>query len=578
MSQSTATVTAPLPAPDVPTSSPTPAAKVTWRMRGLALLSALLYPLSHPFVWPGDTSLETVPQSVTQYLAFFCLVPVLVAARKLTPWRAYLFSMWFLVPGTFLLLYWLIIAMNVHGHIPLVFSSMLLLLLSVGGWQYLGTAIVTPMILEKHFRFRSWWTIPVCWTGMEMARAHVYFGGFSWGNLGASQFKNLPVLQLGALGGVYIIIFVMAFSNAVLFEVARWYLRERVFPSKLVAALVGVLVLTYAHGFWRIQHVDELQAAAPKVRVGMLQGNIEQGIKNKDWQHTDFIVSKYEKLQKEALAKGADVIIWPEAAYPQALPRDDGSAAGKRFPSLEHASGVIGATVYWREPPLLSPEECREDPKNPDCRSRAYLHNSAVVMRNDLTILGRFDKTHLVPFGEYVPWPFGKIAKAIVPNIATIKPGASFEPVELPTPASHPRVASLICYEGVFPQYARKFAAAGAELLVNVTNDAWYGISSAAPQHLAFYSVRAAETGRAVARVANTGITAGIDPLGRILSPSRVFEDAVVVVDLPVMREKTLYTHIGDVLGWICLVPYAFALMLGVGTWWRGRKVRTAAA
>src|SRR5207237_1290739 len=102
----------------------------------------------------------------------------------------------------------------------------------------------------------------------------------------------------------------------------------------------------------------------------------------------------------------------------------------------------------------------------------------------------------LVPFGEYVPWPLFAIAKKIVPSIGQFVPGDNFNPVEIPSNENKPKVGTLICYEGIFPQYARYFADAGAELLVNVTNDAWYGVSSAAPQHLAFYAMRASETGK----------------------------------------------------------------------------------
>jgi apolipoprotein N-acyltransferase len=546
--------------------------RVTWRHRGLALLSGVLYPLSHPTVWPGDMSLETLPHALTQWLAFVCLVPLLWAVRHLSPWRAYVVSAWTFIPGISIIFYWLVIAMNVFGGIPVAVAVALLLLLATVGWQYMACAVGVARAAEERWGVPVAVTVPVGWVGMEYCRGHFYFGGLPWASLGTSQSDNLPILQLGALGGVYLVIALVAFVNAVVFEGLRGWAGERRVPVRLLGAGVAALAGSALFGLLHIRHVDALAAEAPKVRVGMLQGNVEQGIKNKDWLHADAIIQKYARLQKEAIDRGAQVVIWPEAAFPLPFDREEKNVRHRRFPPLFPAVGVVGAVAMWREPPVLKGEVCRQKPQPPGCQPAAHLHNSAVVLDQDLNVRGRFDKAHLVPFGEYVPWPLGRVARAIVPAMGRTVPGDNWTPVELPVAGERPKVGSLICYEGVFPQYARRFAAGGADLLINVTNDAWYGVSSAAPQHLSFYAVRAAETGRAVARVANTGITAGIDPAGRILQPTGLYDEAAVVMELPLMRHRTVYTVVGDVVGWGCAAPFLLALGHELRRWYQGRR------
>jgi apolipoprotein N-acyltransferase len=565
-----APATPPQPAPVTP----------TWRLRALALCSGLLYAFSHPFAWPGSN--DGVTASLTRpawVLAFVCLVPLLVAVRHMTPRVAYFFSAWAIIPGIFITIYWLMIAMNVFGGIPVVFSALLLLLLCTVGWQYLGIAVGVARWLEVRRGWPSWFTVPACWTGMELCRAHVYFGGFPWANLGTAQFNNLLIMQLGALGGVYLIIAVVALVNVALFEGVRVWLGERALPLPLWSATAGVVALSLGWGAWHIHALDAESAAAPRIKVGMLQGNIEQGIKNKDMQHQEHIIQKYARLQQDALDRGAELIIWPEGALPAYLGPRDVTMEGRRLPSLGQAYGVVGTAVLGRDPPTLTGDACRVSPVPRECKGTPWLHNSAVVVDPGQRILGRFDKTHLVPFGEYVPWPLGLVARAIVPGIASYRPGESLTPVAVQAASGQHQVGALVCYEGCFPQYARIFSANGAGLLINVTNDAWYGISSAGPQHLAFYALRAAENGRALARVANTGITAGVDPVGRILEPTPLYEEAALVMDLPILTGRTFYNLTGDVFAYVATLVFLFGLGGGLKEWYlarRGRKKQPA--
>jgi apolipoprotein N-acyltransferase len=168
------------------------------------------------------------------------------------------------------------------------------------------------------------------------------------------------------------------------------------------------------------------------------------------------------------------------------------------------------------------------------------------------------------------------VARRIVPGIGEYVPGETLTPITLNLASGPHAIGGLICYEGVFPQYARQFSANGAELLVNLTNDAWYGISAAATQHLAFYAMRAAENGRAVARAANTGISCGIDPAGRVVAPSRLFEDQAVVVDLPFMTSRSIYNVTGDLVGGLCALLFAAGLGHALKGWYVARRLARA--
>lgn len=559
-----------------PDPAPPPAVLVTWRMRALALLSGVTYALANPFVWPGDADGVTAALHRPAYLlAFVCLVPVLWAVRNMAPRQTYFFSAWFFVPGTFLLLYWLIIAMNVFGRIPLAVSILLLVLLSFVGWNFMGMAMGVARTLELRWKWPAVLATPVAWTGMEMWRAYIYFGGFPWGNLGTSQWNNTVVVQLSSLGGVYAILSFLTLINAVVVETLRWRAGERTRPVRPWLAAAGITVAVLLYGAWEMNRVEAAMAAAPKVRVGLIQGNIEQGIVNTQAQHKDFILDKYAALQKEALAQGAQVIVWPEGAFPGHFPKTLDSLSGRGFPPISPAVGVIGAGIYWREPPAQTGPECQARPMPAGCRESAYQHNSALVVDGYERITGRFDKTHLVPFGEYVPWPLGLVARAIVPGIATYVPGANLDALPLALDGS-PRVGVLICYEGVFPQYARRFTSGGAQLLINVTNDAWYGISSASVQHLAFYSVRAAENARSVARAANTGVTASVDALGRVVRSSAIYSDAALVDDFPLMDIQTPYSLTGDVWGWLNGAVFFVGLFSGLRLSWLARREKRA--
>jgi apolipoprotein N-acyltransferase len=204
---------------------------------------------------------------------------------------------------------------------------------------------------------------------------------------------------------------------------------------------------------------------------------------------------------------------------------------------------------------------------SPRAGERIYVGAKLLSPKGDLVY--RYRKMQLVPFGEYVPLaPLftlgGRFAAKLVQEVSDFTPGkeAATGGVD-----GHP-VGGYICYEAIFPSLVRRFAANGAELLVNVTNDAWYGTTSAPHQHLTMAVFRAVENGRYMVRAANTGITAVVDPRGRVLDETRLFDSTVVVREVAFVAETTFYTRHGDVFAWACA---AVALVLAAATF-RGSR------
>lgn len=523
-------------------------AELSWSKRLLwVLLGGLFFGFSQPFVLAPLGEQPVDPTGLTGLLAFFAFVPALVLMKGGGPKRGYWLGFFTLWPGYTIVLYWVVVAMTVFGRIPLVPSAMALLLLSGAASFYIAAAFGVTRILVQTFGWPQWIAFPVCLGAAYLLLNYGPVGGFPWGAPGYA-FTGLPILLQGAsLFGVYGLTVCIALVNAALAEVVVARRARRPLPRRPLAAAGGVIALLLAWGGFRLATEP---TDLPTVKVGMLQGNIEQGIKNKSRQNARFIHEKYHRLQAEALERGAEIIVWPEAALPNYVRVE--------WDTLMNAGVVPGASAPVPPAGVVGAVAIEPYKDEETGQKRYHRYNSAVVTGPGLEVLGRFDKAHLVPFGEYVPWPLNRMLRQLVPGGTS--PGVGLKPIEVPVGDRRIPVAATICYEGIFPEITRHFANDGAALMVNVTNDAWYGVSSAAIQHLRMYSMRAVESGRAVARAANTGITAWVDTRGRLHDMTRMYTDAAVVADVPLSDEVTPYRALGE---WVALP----CLLVTLGAW-----------
>lgn len=511
----------------------------------LAILTGVLLGLSQPLVIEalGDEPIDR--SGLTGALALIGFVPVLLALRGTGPKRAYWLGFLASFVQFTINLQWLVVAMVVFGRIPLLISWAILAVLTAAMAAYVAAAYAITRVLAGRLTWRGrpwpmWLVFPVAFTAVETLRNFGPLGGFPWSNVGTS-FSTLPVLaQPASLFGVHGLVLLAALTGAALAEIVAHRGRKRA-P---IATLVVVLLAWLGFGAARLASAP---SGGPTLKVALLQGNIEQGIRNHESWTGRKILDRYHQLTDEALAKGAELVVWPEAAFPLRLRRDLQSLAEARVVAAGHAmpkAAVIGAVAY---------EPIVQDGKRTEAR-----HNSAFVLGPELKVEARVDKKHLVPFGEYVPWPFGAIVRQIVPIGGTV-PGESYRAVpvrftDAQGAAREIKIGVTICYEGVFPEISRALKNAGADLHVNVTNDGWYGISAAPTQHLLFYALRAIESGMPVVRSANTGKTGWVDTRGRLHDVSSIYTHAAVVADVPIENARTLYALLGEWLSFLCVL------------------------
>lgn len=520
------------------------------------VVSALLLGLSQPLVLEafGPTPIDAT--GLTGLLAMVGYVPALMVASECprAP-RAFWIGFGTATGHLAIVFYWLVIAMHVFGGIPTALAVLALLALSAFLGAFVGVAFAATTTIVNRTGWPRWLVFGGALTAVELARNFGPFGGFPWGNVGYAMATVPLLLQSASLWGVFGLVALIGATNGLIADIGGLVQGRCTWPR------VGLLVLGSTWGLACVYGGARLdtQPAAPSVRVGLLQGNVEQGIKNNALQHKSAILAKYHHLQTQAIHAGADLVVWPEAALPGVI--------NARRPDLR-AAGVMPRALLGQPPAPTPPAaiigavalEYVKDPVTE--KRRSVLYNTAIATGADLEVLGRFDKTHLVPFGEYVPWPLSAVVSKLVPGAGRMRPGSTPAVLDMPVGETSVRVGTTICYEGVFPEISRALARDGAGLLVNVTNDAWYGVSSAPFQHLNMYALRAVETDRAFARATNTGVSAWVDPRGHIHSATDLYAETALVADVPVHTTTTTYVRFGD---WLA---YPWALVMGLAWLW----------
>jgi apolipoprotein N-acyltransferase len=390
---------------------------------------------------------------------------------------------------------------------------------------------------------------PAVWVTTELGRQYVWVG-FPWILLGYSQVTVLPVVQTASLIGVYgLSALIAAVSTAAAF-VATDRGRVRWVVAGVMALLLAAAV---TWGYGRLA-ASPLLSRGTAVRVAVLQGNVAQEQKW-DPARRGAITDLYLDMTRRALAQGATFIMWPESSYPVFFEQDIlGGAAVRRLAVESGATLLIGSDQI---------EPVRSSADTEKAESRYY--NAAFLLKPDGSTGAVYRKMQLVPFGEYVPLKtLLFFVGPIVEAVSDFTPGT--DPVLLPV-GTH-TASTAICYEVIFPNLIRRFVQDGSELLTTITNDAWYGRSSAAYQHWDQASMRAVEQGRYLARAANTGISGFVDPYGRIMQKTGLFEPAILVQDVRFLTDRTVYNRIGDLVAWLSLAMTIAALLATL----RGRR------
>ena len=486
----------------------------------LALLSGLLMVLIFPKADQG-------------WLAWVALVPLLLGLRK-ADWRQGLTIGFITGLVHYLgLMYWTTHTMHIYGHLPMYLSVFILVLFATCLALYTG---VFGLVLAR-INPRPWQLpliAPAVWVAVEMLRS-VLFTGFPWELLGYSQYDHLWVLQWADLFGVYGLSSLIVMVNSVVaLGVLHWI--DKSWQDETVSftlvrnagvVVLCALVVVVIYGTLRVRTIDTKMAQTTNVSVAVIQGNIDQAQK---WAPRFQLLTtvKYKNLSAQAAVQKPDLIVWPETATPFYFTRDPLLSRmvieGIKATGSDYIIGSPSAVVPQDEGPIT-------------------YRNSAYLVSAQGNVLGQYDKVHLVPYGEYVPmkrWmPF---IDKLVAQVGDFKPGQRGETLPWKT---HP-IGMQICYEVIFPGLVRSMVNNGAQLLVNITNDAWFDRTSAAYQHFSMAVFRSVENRRTLVRAANTGISGFIDPCGRIVAATGLYEDAFVVSPVAMMANHSYYSRWGD--------------------------------
>ncbi len=514
----------------------------------LAALSGVIIGVSQPILIESLGGRAVLDGSgLSGLLAFIGLVPAFVAMDGQGPKRAYAIGFVTWLVAFSCIIHWIFTTVSVYGGMPAPVGLAVLLALCAAMAAYVASSFAVTRVLVRFYGVPQWAVLPLAVGAVELLRNVGPVGGFPWGSLGHS-FATVPVfLQGAALVGVTGLTMVAVAVNAgVAAMVSAWWNRQPI-PKAAVAVAAAVVVVFGVYGAVRLQDnvVD-----GETIRIALLQPNVDEGLADLTHEPKDDLLARFHDAQREAVAKGADVIIWPEGSFPKrGIQRDIKNLSALDVVPADITpppASVVGISMYGRA-------------KGKDGKSVTQRHNSAVVVDDELNVHGRFDKTHLVPFGEYVPWPFGGIVRQFIP-LGSLTPGTEFKPIAVDVKGRSLKVGITICYEGVFPEIQRELVNNGADFIANMTDDRWYGVSGMATQHLLMYALRAVETGRPVARATNTGISAWIDIHGGIHKPTGMYTAALLVDDMPLRKANTLYLMLGD---WLALL----ALLVVLGAW-----------
>ncbi len=497
----------------------------------LAVVSGILVALSFP-------------ASGLSFLAWTALIPLLIALEGASVRTAFRLGFTCGLCAYAGILYWINIVITDYGHLPWAVSIPLYLILAAWLGLFYGFSTMLARAGEQ-IGIKTAFSLPVAWVASDLLRSFLMTGA-PWAMLGHSQYKILPLIQIADICGVFGVTLLIVLANVVLYRAVRAVSGSGVpYPVKSAVILLLLFIATLYYGFSRLN--SGIASTEKPLRVALIQGNIPQDVK---WSPAfqDKTLEIYERLTREAAKGGVDLVVWPESAVPFFFQDEPQQAERVRRLAREFSTSlIVGSPAH----------ELRNG-------KRVFL-NSAFMIAPTGETSGRSDKIHLVPFGEYVPlgrfFPF--ISKLVV-GIGDFSPGEKAQPLD----AGGTLIGTMICAEAVFPELGRVYVKNGARILANITNDAWFGRSSAPYQHLSIAAFRAVETRTPMVRAANTGVTALVDQNGHINSMSSLFTEGFRTGDVKPGSGDSLYLKIGDSAAWLCVL-----LTAGMaGLVWRKRR------
>ncbi len=478
--------------------------KVNIKSLGLGAVSGLMLACALP--WPGLWP-----------AAWVGLAPLLYGLTVFDTKRAALCSLAAGVVYYLIILYWL----SIFGFAPWIMLSLLQAVFLV------GFALVARLVMPARIGWFGYVAVPALWVVMQWARTLGMFG-FTWGSLAHTQANMLPVIQIASLGGAWLVDLVLCFYNLCLAETMRRRIaREN--PSSAFRPMGLAIALMVVVGGWGATSVLR-QPRTPTFRAAIVQGNVDQDVVAGK-AYLDSTMTTYEVLSRSAKSFSPDFIVWPETTIPTDLP---GTAYESRMKTVARdTESTLIAGAY----------------NAVDRNDSRHAANAAYVYSPKGDPLGIYRKVRLLPFGEFVPM---RKWLTFIDNYGVrpydVVPGKSRDIVQ----AAVGPIGINICFESLFSDVSGAETRDGAQALFVLTNDAWFRRTHAAEQHLMMSRLRAVENRRSLVRAGATGISAIIDPYGRVISSLGIFRQGVVTGTAPLRSDLTPYSRLGDFLPALC--------------------------
>ena len=449
--------------------------------------------------------------------------------------------------------YWIYNTMRQYGGVntPLAVCMLFLFCLYLGLYHGVFGLLISLLTDQSAFSRRALLLGPVIWVGVELARTRIT--GFPWDLLGITQVDNIPLARIATVTGVYGLSFEIMLINAAV--AAAFLVRREKRKRLLLAALGAALVLQ--SGKWvpappfPTDHIARLvQQNIPVLESSEWTKEYFDGtLRDLTWislnptsanpATSDAVGASHENSEHP------DLIVWPESPAPF-------YASDPAF--RDAVSNIARQAQTWLLAGNLGVRNANQTPEHV-----TQVYNSAALVNPAGEFVGRYDKVHLVPFGEYLPFKrvFG-FAGGLTREVGDFSRGTSRAPLQ----AGKDKLGVFICYESIFPDEVRQSAANGAQVFVNISNDGWYGDSGAYAQHLKQARMRAVENSRWLLRDTNTGVTASIDPYGRVVATVPRKLRVVLQAHYALSDATTFYTRDGDWFAYLCAIISLGALLM----------------
>ncbi|MDI6704360.1 MAG: apolipoprotein N-acyltransferase [bacterium] len=449
-------------------------------------------------------------------LSFFALIPLLLSlnrTKRLSFLKGYLTGLTFF----FCLLFWTKI------YHPLALPLLVLILsLYLGLFSYLYS-LLTPYPLP--------FTIlagPFLWTSLEFIRSLGTLG-FPWGVIGYTQYKNLPFIQISSITGVFGVSFLIVLINSILTQIINYGLHGFAWIKRLIWVAFLIIVIWYGEGLWVI-----LKSSISKsdLKIAIIQGGFSYDL---DWvSNRDKILGRLENLTKKAGRFHPQLIIWPETAVREPIEGDQSLISWLERLAMDNKAFLLVGS--------------------PHIEDGERFYNSAFLFSPFRGLINRYDKIHLVPFGEFLPFErFLSFVRYIAPKIGNFSEGKRYTIFQLSNHKLLTKFGVLICFEDIFSDLTRRFVRNGACFMVNITNDVWSRSRVSHYQHFNMCIFRAVENGCFLVRAGNTGISAIINPYGKVERILPIFKKNILIGNISLNSTPTFYTRYGDVFSYSSL-------------------------